>query len=384
MKTLLSTATCLPLLAALSPHASADLITWGPVETATAASDVSTNGTLVTARNPWAQTFVEPTVNGVFFEAYAPTGWTNGGWTLNAGSSTGDPDYDALLDSARVTAFGPASNPNGWGAIRLDTLGTLTVGMQYEIQVWYSDQRTGTATNILFDRRMTLSSATGPAALSQGFVTNLSSLTQGTSSGFLDADPNNMAGAGDTEVGSFCVGTFTRTSTEELYLLMEGSHPVASNNLRPHINAFQIREVSGGSLGSNYCVAANNTTGVPGAMFATGSLIASNDDLTLGATNLPVNQFGIFLASMTQGFNMGTNGTSNGNLCLGGAIGRFNTIRNSGAAGEFTLTVGTQMIPQGGGTVAIMAGQTWNFQAWHREGAGLGSNFTDGLEVMFQ
>jgi hypothetical protein len=30
-----------------------------------------------------------------------------------------------------------------------------------------------------------------------------------------------------------------------------------------------------------------------------------------------------------------------------------------------------------------MAGQTWNFQAWHRDQVGLGSNFTDGLEIQF-
>ena len=374
------------MAAALSPVASADLITWGPVQDATSATDVSTNGLLVTAKNPWANAFAQPTVNGVMFEAFAPLGWTNGGWDLNAGSSSGDTEYDALLDSARVTSFGSAGNPTGWGAIQLDTLGTLTIGAQYEIQVWYSDQRTGNGTNMLFDREMTLSSATGAATLSGGEVQNLAALTQGPNSGLLNADPNDTNGAGDTILGSFVTGTFTRTTSEPLYLLVLGTHP-ASVNLRPHVNAFQIRAITSGPIGTNYCMAAANSSGQTGAMSASGTLSVASNDVTITASNLPPSQFGIFVTSMTQAFVPGGNGSSNGNICLGGVIGRYSgpgQILSTGATGTFSLPIDLTSIPQGNGSVAAMAGQSWNFQAWHRDSVGLGSNFTDGIELPLQ
>ncbi len=34
--------------------------------------------------------------------------------------------------------------------------------------------------------------------------------------------------------------------------------------------------------------------------------------------------------------------------------------------------------------VVFMIGETWDFQAWYRDGAASTSNFTDGIEVMFR
>ena len=143
---------------------------------------------------------------------------------------------------------------------------------------------------------------------------------------------------------------------------------------------------SGGVIGSNYCMAAANSTGATGSISATGSTSAASNSLTLNASDLPLNQFGIFVVSNTQAFVPGAGGTSNGNLCLGGSLGRFsqpNQILSSGGGGSFDLGVDTTMIPQGAGFVAIMAGDTWNFQAWHRDTVGVGSNFTDGIEIVF-
>ena len=38
-------------------------------------------------------------------------------------------------------------------------------------------------------------------------------------------------------------------------------------------------------------------------------------------------------------------------------------------------------LPQG---VVFMVGETWDFQAWYRDGFATTSNFTDGIEVMFR
>ena len=148
-----------------------------------------------------------------------------------------------------------------------------------------------------------------------------------------------------------------------------------------------IVEWDSGGIGTNYCMAETNSAGTTGTMSATGSAVVANDNLTLVASDLPNGQFGIFVTSRTQGFSPGTNGTSNGNLCLGGAIGRFvgmNQIVFTGSNGEFSLRVPLTMVPQGGGFVAVMPGDSWNFQAWHRDAIGLGSNLTDGLQIMFQ
>ena len=141
--------------------------------------------------------------------------------------------------------------------------------------------------------------------------------------------------------------------------------------------------------GTNYCQAAVNSTGAPAKMSASGSNIVANNDLVLEALDLPPNAFGFFLTSTSQGFVAGPGG-SQGNLCLGGAIGRYvgpGQIQNSGAAGTISLAIDNTQVPQPTGSVAIVAGETWNFQLWTRDVSGGGgpptSNFTDGYEVTF-
>ena len=144
---------------------------------------------------------------------------------------------------------------------------------------------------------------------------------------------------------------------------------------------------TGGGLGTNYCTTVANSTGQSGSMSATGSDVAADNDLTITASNLPSMQFGIFLTSLTQGFIAGGGGTSNGNICLGGTIGRYRgpgQILSTGQTGSISLTINLMTIPQGSGLATAMAGDSWNFQAWHRDGVGQGSNFTDGLEIVFQ
>lgn len=240
---------CLVLCALSAPHLCAQTIVWSTPQPTFSPAEVSTNGTGVIAyhlHNP-----APATVNGVVFTGgFIPLGW--GGYVSTAlqGSTTGDAGYDALLNGARATAA-PTGNPTGWGAIELQTLAAFNVGSTYEIQCWYTDQRPGTSTNVICDRVMTLSSAVGPGVLASGQITNLGALVQGPLSGPLEADPDNHpATAGpDTLFGMWCSGTFTWTNpADQLFLLVQGSHPVASSVLRPHLNAFQIRELPPGSV----------------------------------------------------------------------------------------------------------------------------------------
>ncbi|MCP3914315.1 MAG: hypothetical protein GY711_02030 [bacterium] len=140
-----------------------------------------------------------------------------------------------------------------------------------------------------------------------------------------------------------------------------------------------------GPIGTNYCgPAVPNSTFQPGVISATGIAVAGGNPLNIEASNLPPNEFGFFLASQNMAF-FNPPG-SQGFICLGNPIGRFNRpgeIMNSGPGGAFDLDVDTNDIPVSP-PVAIMSGETWRFQAWHRDNnPNLTSNFTDGIEILF-
>ncbi len=138
-------------------------------------------------------------------------------------------------------------------------------------------------------------------------------------------------------------------------------------------------------LGTRYCTpAVPNSSGQSAVISACGSDLADGGYFMLHATDLPLNQIGYFLASETQGFTANPGG-SQGNLCLSGNIGRFSQqIQSSGAAGSFTIQVDLTSIPTNP-PQSVIAGQTWNFQAWFRDmNPGPTSNFTDGVSIAFE
>lgn len=196
--------------------------------------------------------------------------------------------------------------------------------------------------------------------------------------------------------GDFPVGIDNSTSGLSAYAFADDTAidtaNLASNSIDPVLQGSSVFLLSatGGansSISTNYCgPSVPNSSGNSGSMSAAGSTAVSENNVTLMASGLPVGQFGIFVTSRMQGFSMGAGGTSNGNLCLGGTLGRFNApgqILNSGGAGAFQLALDLTSIPEGGSFASVSAGESWNFQAWHRDGAGLGSNFTDGIEITF-
>ena len=147
--------------------------------------------------------------------------------------------------------------------------------------------------------------------------------------------------------------------------------------------------VIGLDFGQSYCgPAVANSTGAPATIRAEGSAFAAQNNLRLFAESLPNNSFGFFLTSRTQGV-VAHPGGSRGNLCLGGAIGRYvgpGQIRNSGTTGAFNLQVNLTQHPTPSGFVQVLANETWNFQAWYRDAVGgvATSNFTNGVSVLFR
>lgn len=128
-------------------------------------------------------------------------------------------------------------------------------------------------------------------------------------------------------------------------------------------------------MGSTYCSSNPNSTGTDSKMNVVGLNTVADDMVYLSAYDMPLQQFGYFLTSQTQGFTMFPGG-SDGNLCLGGQIKRFNElIQHTGETGRFSIQVPLAFPP-------ITAGSSWNFQAWHRDIGG-STNFTDAETVTF-
>ena len=154
----------------------------------------------------------------------------------------------------------------------------------------------------------------------------------------------------------------------------------------------------GTPLGKKFCTAQVNSTGNAGHIYATGSNVVANNDFMLHAQNLPVGVMAMALNSQSNMIipfpNIPTApGPSCGNLCIAGPggsdLGRFKTqIVAANGMGEVWIPIDLTNFPRPLGGVAVMAGETYNFQWWYRDviypACGGGSNFTDALEVTFQ
>ncbi|MFT5731948.1 MAG: hypothetical protein ACJA2W_000054 [Planctomycetota bacterium] len=145
-------------------------------------------------------------------------------------------------------------------------------------------------------------------------------------------------------------------------------------------------DATGGAIiTESFCESTSNSTGVKGVLVLAGfDLVGRTIDLE--ATKLPLNAFGFFIVSMVQDVVPNAGGSA-GTLCLGGAIGRgvAGGVFDTGVTGTVLGSVDLDMIPTPTSTTAAMSGQTWNFQAWHRDTilSFSTSNFTNGISVQF-
>lgn len=140
------------------------------------------------------------------------------------------------------------------------------------------------------------------------------------------------------------------------------------------------------AIGTSYCQTVPNSTGSSSVLRAWGTEVLSANAVELIAESLPHGSFGFFLASRTQAVVYPVP-NSDGVLCLGGNIGRYvgpGQIQNSGTTGSFALAINLMAVPQPLGPVPVHPGETWHFQAWHRDAnPTLTSNFTNGLSILF-
>ncbi|MEZ6015707.1 MAG: hypothetical protein R3F49_11370 [Planctomycetota bacterium] len=138
-------------------------------------------------------------------------------------------------------------------------------------------------------------------------------------------------------------------------------------------------------IGSTYGNAVANSTGAVGLLEAFGSGFASQNEVELRASRLPQSTLGIFLVSDSQTFIPNLAGTV-GNVLVGPNAGRYAAnIVMTDAQGRVSFSPDMTQIPQGSGFVSAAAGDTWNFQLWHRDSVNgtSTSNLTRAVSITF-
>jgi hypothetical protein len=144
-------------------------------------------------------------------------------------------------------------------------------------------------------------------------------------------------------------------------------------------------QILSSAVGTNYCGPANkHSGGTAGVMSGWGSGQVAQNNLSFTASSLPAGEWGYFITSQTKGFRPFPGG-SQGNLCLGGKMGRFvKQLSGTGSGGTVTVALDLTSFPMGP-QVPVQPGETWNFQFWFTDSnPAATSNFTDGLSVLFQ
>ena len=158
---------------------------------------------------------------------------------------------------------------------------------------------------------------------------------------------------------------------------------VGGGFIEMQVTSFEIGAFGPGSFVCSPAIP--NSTGTPAYINGTGNATLAANALGLDARGLPLNTFGFFLVSSAQG-NVLNPGGSQGRLCLGGAIGRYqNAVQSSGNTGWIALAIDSTQLPTPTGPVAAGIGETWTFQAWYRDtNPNPTSNFSDALAITFE
>lgn len=224
------------LLSALAVCSHAAPIVWSLAEDITGDSDVSTAGRPVYAVNLGGRVDGKPvntTINGVTFAGAVTDGvagvfsWSvsqgKSGWSNNAYAPSyhrlGPIDnlggaYRLLLQSGIR-----ADNAEGNAGVATLTLRGLTVGRQYQVQIWSNDS--GWNEN--------------------AYARSIEATSPGGHPVSLDANTSKEGAGG---LGHYILGSFTATATSQDITFTSHTRGAGTGVL---LNAFQLREVGGGS-----------------------------------------------------------------------------------------------------------------------------------------
>jgi hypothetical protein len=137
-----------------------------------------------------------------------------------------------------------------------------------------------------------------------------------------------------------------------------------------------------------FCTPAQlNSSGWIADLTHSGDRTLASNDVVLRSTGVPPGSFGYFLCS--RAFQApGALPGSQGLLCLGPPVGRFNRpgevlMANSSARVE--LPIDLTDLPQPTGSVMAVPGESWHFQLWYRDANPTStSNLSLGLRLTFE
>lgn len=127
-----------------------------------------------------------------------------------------------------------------------------------------------------------------------------------------------------------------------------------------------------------FCPGSVNSTGERAHLSVSGSTSLVQNAMTLELRCAPASTFGLFFyGPMTQASPAG-----NGTVCVGGAR-RIAPVVTINGAGSASLTLDLASFPFVMSPSAVSAGETWSFQAWHRDSIGALFGTSDASLVTF-
>ncbi|MCP3916227.1 MAG: hypothetical protein GY711_11785 [bacterium] len=262
--------------------------------------------------------------------------------------------------------------PNAIGATTATAVGARVMFCNGSLVDTY-DVSTGTWYTTLLSRRRS-----GPVAVTAGNLALFAGGIVRDPSGYEQTD--ETVDVYDDDLQAWRVETLPRPHGKNLSAVSLGGRAIFAgggvSDYADHL-AFGAVDFYGPIIGQSYCgPAVPNSTGLPGAVTASGNAAAAANDVTLWVQDLPPNEFGILIGGRTQGYVPLPGGSI---LCLGGSIGRFD-VQDSGAAGAVDVPIDLTSMPPPL-QMTVIPGETWYFQYWTRDGSS--SNFTDAERVLF-
>jgi hypothetical protein len=138
--------------------------------------------------------------------------------------------------------------------------------------------------------------------------------------------------------------------------------------------AFLYQGAACNDLGSRYCSAETNSTGLPADIFASGSASASTGNLTLFAANVPI-RFGLFF----HGSNQTQIVFGNGYLCTTDHIARGVVIQPPEFLASYTYDGSDAKH-----SLAGHVGSTRHFQYWFRDMFGAHFDTSNAISILIQ
>ena len=136
------------------------------------------------------------------------------------------------------------------------------------------------------------------------------------------------------------------------------------------------------SIGFNYCLQSENSTGAAALMTPSGSNSVLANDLVLTVGPAPVGQIGI----VYYGPERTLHPAGDGFMCVAGGASGLARLPFGVVDGSGTLTAALDNLSPPNAQSLITSGSTWRFQAYYRDPAGgaSGINFSDAVEIVFQ